>query len=108
MAFQRMFLSPRAIVPILIVALMALALPGTIHADVYVVQSGDTLSAIAERFGTTQAAILDANPHITSAHLIWAGAELTIPGTGDDVDEPAAAAAPTATVAAPSPRRSWT
>ncbi len=91
MAFPRMFLSPRAIVPVLIVALMALALPGTIHADVYVVQPGDTLSAIAERFGTTQAAILDANPHITSAHLIWAGAELTIPGTGD------AAAAPEAT-----------
>ena len=102
MAFQRMFLSPRAIVPILIVALMALALPGTIHADVYVVQSGDTLSAIAEQFGTTQAAILDANPHITSAHLIWAGAELTIPGAGDDADEPAAAAAPAAAVAAPS------
>ena len=102
MAFQRMFLSPRAIVPILIVALMALALPGTIHADVYVVRSGDTLSAIAERFGTTQAAILDANPHITSAHLIWAGAELTIPGAGDAADEPEAAAAPEASAAAPS------
>ena len=69
--------------------MLMLALPATIHADVYVVQPGDTLSGIAERFGTTQAALLAANPHVTSPDVLWAGAELTIP---DDAGEANAAA----------------
>jgi LysM repeat protein len=86
-----MFAARRAIALILIAALLLLALPGTIHADGYVVQPGDTLSGIAERFGTTQAALLAANPHITSPDVLWAGAELTIP---DDSGEAEAATTP--------------
>ncbi|MDE2639021.1 MAG: LysM peptidoglycan-binding domain-containing protein, partial [Chloroflexota bacterium] len=81
----------RALATLLIAAILLLALPGTLHADVYVVQPGDTLSGIAERFGTTQAALLAANPHVTSPDVLWAGAELTIP---DDASETAAATTP--------------
>ena len=49
MAFPGMFAARRAIALILITAMLMLALPATIHADVYVVQPGDTLAGIAER-----------------------------------------------------------
>ncbi len=48
--------------------------PGT----TYVVQPGDTLSALAQRFGTTVAALADAN-HIANPNLIVVGQELKIP-----------------------------
>ncbi len=86
-----MFAARRALAPFLIATILLLALPGTIHADVYVVQPGDTLSGIAERFGTTQAALLAANPHVTSPDVLWAGAELTIP---DDASETETATTP--------------
>ena len=44
----------------------------------YVVQSGDTLSAIAQEYGTTKAAIRALNPQITGSY-IYAGEVLTIP-----------------------------
>lgn len=44
----------------------------------YRVQSGDTLSGIAARFGTTVDALMTANG-LSSAHLIRAGETLTIP-----------------------------
>lgn len=47
--------------------------------QVYVVQPGDTLSAIAQRFGTTVQAIAAAN-NIADTGLIAAGQELIIPG----------------------------
>lgn len=45
----------------------------------YVVQRGDTLFAIAQRFGTTVQAILDANPAITNPDLIQVGQVIIIP-----------------------------
>jgi LysM repeat protein len=45
----------------------------------YVVQPGDYLSAIANTYGTTVAAILALNPQITDANLIYPGEVLTIP-----------------------------
>lgn len=39
----------------------------------YMVKSGDTLSAIASRYGTTVAAIMKKNPSIKDANLIYAG-----------------------------------
>ncbi len=48
----------------------------------YVVQWGDTLYRIALRFGTTEAAIMAANPSITDPTRIYAGMTLVIPGTG--------------------------
>lgn len=47
----------------------------------YVVRTGDTLSAIARRFGTTVAAIAQAN-NISNVNLIYVGQVLVIPGGG--------------------------
>lgn len=44
----------------------------------YLVEAGDTLSAIAERFETTVGAIMEAND-LTDPTLIFSGQELTIP-----------------------------
>ena len=61
----------------------ATASPGqTTAADgsVYVVEEGDTLFEIAERFGTTVDALVEANG-IDDPDTIFPGDELTIPGT---------------------------
>jgi len=51
----------------------------------YVVQSGDTLSEIAARYGTTVSALMNANPQITDPDLIYVGQVLRIPqSTPDD------------------------
>jgi LysM repeat protein len=47
----------------------------------YTVQRGDTLSTIARKFGTTVAAIVQANG-IVNANLIYVGQTLRIPGGG--------------------------
>jgi len=47
----------------------------------YVVQPGDTLTAIAARFGTTVQALVVAN-NIVNPNLIFVGQVLVIPGTG--------------------------
>jgi LysM repeat protein len=68
-------------------------LPGATFIDpdtekpVYIVKSGDYMSAIAVRFDTTLATLLELNPQITNARLIFAGQRLnlpsgTIPDTG--------------------------
>jgi spore coat assembly protein SafA len=46
---------------------------------VYIVQPGDTLFKIAQRFGTTVDAILRANPEITDPNLIFPGQKILIP-----------------------------
>ncbi len=46
----------------------------------YVVRYGDTLWRIARFYGTTPAAIQNANPKITNINLIYAGEVLVIPG----------------------------
>lgn len=48
-------------------------------ATLYVVQPGDSLSAIATRFGVTVSQILAANPNIEDADDIRAGDPITIP-----------------------------
>ena len=53
--------------------------PGT--GTTYTVERGDTLSAIAKRYGTTIDAILKANPNITNPNLIRVGQTIIIPGT---------------------------
>jgi LysM repeat protein len=62
---------------------VAAAVPDGMH----IVQAGETLSAIALRYGVTTAALLQANS-LASANLIYVGQSLTVPGAG------AAAAAP--------------
>jgi tyrosinase len=45
----------------------------------YVVQRGDTLRIIANRFGTTVDAILRVNPQITNPNLIFVGQRINLP-----------------------------
>lgn len=49
----------------------------------YQIRSGDTLSGISRRFGTSIDALLRANPQIKNPNLIYAGQSLTLPGSGD-------------------------
>lgn len=53
----------------------------------YEVRWGDTLSQIAQRFGTTVAAILARNTRITNRNQIFAGTVLVIPGTGSSTGQ---------------------
>lgn len=49
----------------------------------YTIQRGDTLSALARRFGTTVQALAQANG-IQNVNLIYAGANLRVPGRSDE------------------------
>ena len=44
----------------------------------YTIKSGDTLSGIAAKFGTTIAKLMSLNPHIKNANLIYAGDTIRI------------------------------
>lgn len=55
--------------------------PPPTGSQVYIVQPGDTLSAIARRFNTTVSAIAQASG-IANFNLIYVGQRLTIPGGG--------------------------
>lgn len=50
----------------------------------YRIRTGDTLSGIAHRYGTSVSALMRSNPQIKNANLIYAGANLNIPGSRDD------------------------
>ena len=50
----------------------------------YTIRSGDTLSGIAARSGTSVGALMAANPQIRDSDLIYAGQTLRIPGGGGD------------------------
>jgi LysM repeat protein len=47
----------------------------------YTIHSGDTLSSIALRFGTTTDALLRANPQITNPNALTPGQQIYIPGS---------------------------
>lgn len=63
--------------------MMALTAVPALAQTTYTVQPGDTLSAIAARFGVTVTAVAEAN-HIVNPNLINVGQVLTIPGASDD------------------------
>ena len=44
----------------------------------YTIKAGDTLSAIAARYGTTVQNLMALNPHIKNANLIYAGDTIRI------------------------------
>jgi peptidoglycan DL-endopeptidase LytE len=46
--------------------------------ETYTVKAGDTLSGIAEKFGTTVAALLNLNPDITDPNVIHIGQVINI------------------------------
>lgn len=73
--------------PNLIYAGQRLVIPGGQQPDTtpdlfYIVQSGDTVSAIARRFGTTVKAIVDAND-IADPNVVRVGQRLLIPGASN-------------------------
>ena len=77
--------------------------PGSGTGTVHTVADGDTLSAVAERYGVTVDAIMAAN-NITDPTGLSVGQQLTIPGSsviGSTATPPAAAATPTASAATP-------
>jgi spore coat assembly protein SafA len=45
----------------------------------YTVQKGDTMFDIAQRFGVSLQALIDANPHITDPNQIFPGDVLCVP-----------------------------
>ncbi len=57
----------------------------TLHAQapIYVVQPGDSLSAIALRYGVSMSDLATANGINNSDH-VWVGQQLTVPATGDN------------------------
>ena len=69
---------------VFLIAVLATALlvpPASAQGQVHVVQRGETLYAIATRFGTTVQAISSANG-LRNPSFIYAGQRLTIPGSG--------------------------
>lgn len=54
----------------------------------YMVQPGDTLWAIASRFGISLPQLLAANPQLQNPNLIYVGQRLTVPGAGQYVVQP--------------------
>src|SRR5215207_5262968 len=55
----------------------AITIPG-VGVSTYVVQRGDTLRIIANKFGTTVDALLTLNPKITNANIIYVGQVINI------------------------------
>jgi LysM repeat protein len=55
---------------------------GSNNVDIYIVNHGDTLKTIAVLFNTTLDTLLNLNPMITNANLIYAGQRLNVPTPG--------------------------
>ena len=73
------------VMALLLVALLVPVLPAAAAPDlqggVHIVQRGENLSMIAQRYGVSQAALAQANG-ISNPNLVYVGQRLTIPGAG--------------------------
>lgn len=47
----------------------------------YTIKRGDTLSGIASKYGTSVSTLMNLNPYIKNANLIYTGNKLTLPGS---------------------------
>lgn len=65
----------------------------------YTIKSGDTLSGIAQKYGTSVSTLMSLNPYITNANLIYAGKTLNLPGAQNNTTTATAQPAQTATPA---------
>lgn len=77
-----------AVVLVLAVSTLA-SRPALGQGVTHTVQAGETLSSIAQRYGASQQAIIDAN-NIGNASLIYVGQRLVIPGVEEEAAPPAA------------------
>ncbi len=50
----------------------------------YRIRTGDTLSGIAQRYGTSVSSLMKSNPTISNPNLIYAGRTLNVPGSRDE------------------------
>lgn len=71
--------NPNLIYPGQVLVLPGALLPGSGGVDTYVVARGDTLNKLATRFSTTVARLLELNPAITNASVIYEGQRISIP-----------------------------
>jgi LysM repeat protein len=72
----------KRILPVLLVVMLVLTQYGAAFADTtYVVQAGDTLYRIAQKFNVNPAALISANS-LTNPNLIYVGQRLIIPSGG--------------------------
>lgn len=62
--------------------------PPSYGSGTYIVQYGDTFSAIASRHGVSIHALWAANPYIQNINLLYAGQALYIPGSSGSVNYP--------------------
>ncbi len=69
---------PSRIVPGQVICIPVQPVPGC-PGQIYTVRSGDTLGAIAQRFGVTVQQILAVNPQITNPNVIVVGQQICIP-----------------------------
>ena len=69
--------------------------------DTYTVKRGDTLSAIAKRFDTTVAALVEANPGVQNPSLIYPDQVLNIPAPVVALEDTSAVPDPPLQVASP-------
>jgi LysM repeat protein len=65
--------------PALQISSVAWGAPGSVESTIYVVAWGDSLSSIARRYGTTVAALVEANS-VANPDFIYVGQRLVIPG----------------------------
>ena len=64
-------------------------IPGNNGYDIYIVSRGDTMKALATRFGTTLEVLLSLNSNIKNVNLIYEGQRMVVPsGSGVPVPPP--------------------
>lgn len=71
--------NPRISNPNLIYVGQAITIPGGVSSSTYVVQRGDTLRIIANKYGTTVDNLLWLNPNIKNPNIIYVGQVLNVP-----------------------------